>query len=107
MIEELMDIATRRRSQSKSTDRLAADFQAFVGDVEQVLKSASHLPGDSLIAARSKLEEKVAAARARLADSVSGARDAGAAYLHDRPWTVFGAALLIGVVAGMLLTRRG
>ena len=109
MTEELMDIATRRRSQSRSTktDRLAADFQAFVGDVEQVLKSASHLPGDGLAAARSKLEEKVAAARGQLADSVSEARDAGAAYLRDRPWTVLGVALLIGVAAGILLTRRG
>jgi ElaB/YqjD/DUF883 family membrane-anchored ribosome-binding protein len=108
-----MDIATRRGSHASpaykpgKAERLAADFQAFVGDVEQVLKSASHLPGDSLSAARSKLEEKVAQARAQLTGGVSEVRDASEAYLRDRPWTVIGVALLIGAVAGVLLARRG
>jgi ElaB/YqjD/DUF883 family membrane-anchored ribosome-binding protein len=113
-------MATRRGShgsggsKSMKGDRLAADFQAFVGDVEQVLKSASHLPADGLLAARTRLEEKVAQARAQLADAgsavasgVNQARDAGEAYLRDRPWTVIGVALVIGAVAGMLLARRG
>lgn len=108
-----MDTATNRRSHSarasKATkaDRLAADFQAFVGDVDQALKSASHLPGDSLSAARSKLEEKVVQARAQLADGIGEARNAGEAYLRERPWTFVGVALLVGAVAGMLLARRG
>ncbi len=108
-----MDTATKRRSHAMSvsksvkSDRLAADFQAFVGDVEQVLKSASYLPGDGLSAARSKLEEKVAQARATLADGVSEARDAGEAYLRDRPWTFIGVALFVGAMAGILLARRG
>jgi ElaB/YqjD/DUF883 family membrane-anchored ribosome-binding protein len=108
-----MDTATKRRSHASSVsktakaDRLAADFQAFVGDVEQALKSASHLPGDGLSTARSKLEEKVAQARAALADGVSEARDVGEAYVRERPWTFVGVALLAGAVAGMLLARKG
>jgi len=108
-----MDTATKRRShaspvsRSAKADRLAADFQAFVGDVEQVLRSASQLPGDGLTAARSKLEEKVAQARAQLTDGVSEAREASAAYLRERPWTFIGVALLVGAVGGMLLARRG
>ena len=65
------------------TDRLVADFQTFVGDVEQLLKSAAHLPGDGLAAARSKLEEKVSQAKVRLADTGSAAaerREPGARY---------------------------
>src|SRR5262245_12894301 len=107
-----MDIATSKRrshaaSGSKKADRLAADFQAFVGDVEQALRSASHLPGDSLSVARSRLEEKVAEARARLSGGLSEARDSSEAYLRERPWTVAGIALLVGAVAGLLLARRG
>jgi ElaB/YqjD/DUF883 family membrane-anchored ribosome-binding protein len=107
-----MDIATRRRSHGRAnakskTDQLASDFQAFVGDVEQVLRSASQLPGDSLSAARSRLEEKVAQARTQLANGLSDARDSSEAYLRERPWTMVGVALLVGAVAGLLLGRRG
>jgi len=107
-----MDIATRRRSHGRPNakakiDQLASDFQSFVGDVEQVMRSASHLPGDSLSVARSRLEEKVAQARAQLADSLSEARDSGEAYVRERPWTVLGIALLVGAAAGLLLARRG
>lgn len=95
-------------------DRLAADFQAFVSDVEQALKGASQQPGGSLQAARSTLEERVAHAREQLADAsraiangVSKTRDAGEAYMRDRPWTILGAALVVGAVAGTLLVRKG
>ena len=107
-----MDIATRRRSHGRANakskaDQLASDFQAFVGDVEQALRSASHLPGDGLAAARSRLEERVAQARTQLANGLSDARDSSEAYLRERPWTVVGIALLVGAVAGLLLGRRG
>jgi ElaB/YqjD/DUF883 family membrane-anchored ribosome-binding protein len=94
-------------------DRLVADFQTFVGDVEQLLKSAAQLPGDGLAAARGKLEEKVSQAKARLADTGSAAanaagraRDMGEDYMRERPWTVLGAAVVVGAVVGMLLSRR-
>jgi ElaB/YqjD/DUF883 family membrane-anchored ribosome-binding protein len=115
-----MDIATKRRghsssaTKSASADGLATDFRAFVGDVEQLLTSAPHLPGDGLSAVRSRLEEKVARARTQLQDAgsavVSGvnqARGVGEGYMRDRPWTILGVALVIGTVAGMLLARRG
>jgi len=115
-----MDIANKRRahgwtdSKSMATDRLAANFHAFVGDVEQALGSASHLPSDGLLAVRSKLEEKVAQARAQLADAgsavasgVTYARDTGEAYMRSRPWTILGVALLVGAMVGVLLARRG
>ena len=98
---------------SAKTERLAADFQTFVGDVEQVLKSASQLPGDGLAAARGKLEEKVFQAKARLADASTAvantagqARDAGEAYMRERPWAALGIAVAVGALAGAVLTRR-
>jgi ElaB/YqjD/DUF883 family membrane-anchored ribosome-binding protein len=95
------------------TDRLVSDFQTFVGDVEQLLKSAAHLPGDSLAAARGKLEEKVSQARSRLADAgstavnaASQARDKSEDYMRARPWTALGVAVAVGAVVGVLMSRR-
>jgi ElaB/YqjD/DUF883 family membrane-anchored ribosome-binding protein len=95
------------------TDRLVADFQTFVGDVEQLLKSAAQLPGDGLAAARGKLEERVSQAKARLADAgsaaanaASHARDVSESYLRDRPWAALGVAVAVGAVVGVLVSRR-
>lgn len=100
-------------SSGSSAERLAADFQTFVGDVEQALRSASVLPGDGMAAARTKLEEKVSQARLRLADAGSAAwqvagraRDASEDYVRARPWTVLGVAVAIGALAAFLLSRR-
>ena len=94
-------------------DRLAADFDTFVGDVEQALKSASPLAGDGLSALSSLLEEKVAQAKARLATAssaaaagVGDAREAIETSLRGRPWNWLGVAAMVGAVVGMLLLRR-
>lgn len=114
-----MESVTQSRSRSSSstaarrTERLVADFETFVGDVEQLLKSAAQLPGDGLAVARSKLEEKVSQAKIRLTDTGSAAanaagwaRDMGEDYMRERPWTALGAAVVVGAVVGMLLSRR-
>jgi len=95
------------------TDRVIADFQTFVGDVEQLLKSAAQLPGDGLAVARGRLEEKVAQAKSRLADvgasaanAAYQARDRSEDYIRDRPWTALGVAIAAGAVVGVLLSRR-
>lgn len=95
------------------TDRLVANFQTFVGDVEQLLESAAHSPGDSLAAAGGKLEEKVSQAKAQLADAgsaavnaASQARDKSEGYIRERPWTTLGVAIAVGAVVGVLLSRR-
>jgi ElaB/YqjD/DUF883 family membrane-anchored ribosome-binding protein len=95
------------------TDRLLADFQTFVGDVEQLLKSAAQLPGDGLAMARGRLEEKVSQAKSKLADvgataanAAYQARDRSEDYIRDRPWTAIGVAIAAGAVVGVLLSRR-
>jgi ElaB/YqjD/DUF883 family membrane-anchored ribosome-binding protein len=106
-------VRTSSSGAAGKTDRLVADFQTFVGDVEQVLKGAAHLPGDSLAAARGTLEEKVSQAKSRLADAgsaaasaASQARDRSESYMSERPWTALGVALAVGAVIGVLLSRR-
>jgi ElaB/YqjD/DUF883 family membrane-anchored ribosome-binding protein len=117
-LEKTMDSITHPRAHTPSsttgmTDRLVGDFQTFVGDVEQLLKSAAQLPGDTLAAARGKLEERVTQAKARLADAgsaaanaASQARDRSESYIREQPWTALGLAAAAGVAVGAFLFRR-
>jgi ElaB/YqjD/DUF883 family membrane-anchored ribosome-binding protein len=114
-----MDTLTKRNLRMTSSalagksDRLIADFQTFVGDVELLLKSAAQLPGDGLAVARERLEEKVSQAKSRLADvgataanAAYQARDRSEDYIRGRPWTALGVAIAAGAVIGVLLSRR-
>jgi len=107
------NLRTASSALAGKTDRLLADFQSFVGDVEQLLKSATHLPGDGFAAARGRLEEKVAQAKTKLADvgataanAAYQARDRSEDYIRGRPWTAIGVAIAAGAVVGVLLSRR-
>ena len=96
---------------------LAADYQRFVTDVEQLLKNGSHLSGESLAAVGRALEQRIAHARARLADSgmtaaerIDRACNAARGYVQQRPLIAIAATALaaaaIGSAATALLLRR-
>jgi hypothetical protein len=71
-----MDIATKRHGRRLSAanglanDRLATDFQAFVGDVEQDAEKASRRPGDGLSALRTDSRRRRKPAQPQDAGSV-------------------------------------
>ena len=98
---------------SRNRDRVVADFHTFVEDVEQLLKSASLLPGESLAAARARLEERVVQAKARLADAggavadtATRARDTSETYIREYPWTALGITLAVGALVTAWMLRR-
>lgn len=96
---------------------LAADYQRFVTDVEQLLKNGSHLSGEGLAAVGRALEQRIAHAKARLADSgmtaaerLDRACEAASGYVQQRPLIVLGATALaaaaIACAVTVLLVRR-
>jgi ElaB/YqjD/DUF883 family membrane-anchored ribosome-binding protein len=92
---------------------LGTEFRHLVSDLEDLIKSATHLSGDDLSRAKQAIEERVSVAREKL-DSVSGlvadkARSTAQAtdtYVHEQPWRAVGIATAVGVLLGMLMTRR-
>ena len=96
-----------------SGEKLAADFQALLGDAEGLLRAISGASGEAMEAARERIEQRVDSLRRdvqqRQASAFRQARTAAASadrYVHDNPWPVIGAALAAGVVVG-ILARRG
>jgi ElaB/YqjD/DUF883 family membrane-anchored ribosome-binding protein len=89
------------------------DLRAVVADAEELLKATASQTGERIAAARAKAEESVKAVKARLAEEKAAvmARTKAAAKAADdhvraHAWTAVGVAVLVGLVFGILVTRR-
>lgn len=94
-------------------EQLIADMKTVIADAEELLKATAGAAGERIGAARARAEETLKAAKAKLTaldDAVIGhAKDAARAtdeYVHEHPWGAVGIAAAVGLVAGVLISRR-
>lgn len=94
-------------------ERLIKDFRTVATDAEELLKATANQTGERVNAARARVEETLRDARGRLAELEEGmmARGKEAAkrtdeYVHDHPWQSIGIAGAVGILLGMLISRR-
>lgn len=99
--------------QQVSTDKLMEDLRLVITDAEELLKATAGQAGDKVSQARIKAEDSIRAAREALAEAgdetLERAREAAASadeYVHEHPWTAVGIAAGIGLLAGLLLSRK-
>ena len=104
---EAMDQAATAR------DRLASELRSLVSDAEEMLKAASRGGNEQLQHVRERLERGVSTARDELnafqEAAFERARQTAAdtdAYVHEHPWNAVGIAAAVGVLLGVLLSRR-
>lgn len=95
------------------SDEAIADFKEVVADTEALLKATANQSGDKLAEIRAKADASLRAVKARLAETEAAllARTRAAAkatdvYVHENPWKAIGAAASIGLVIGLLISRR-
>jgi ElaB/YqjD/DUF883 family membrane-anchored ribosome-binding protein len=100
-------------SEAVTTDKLFEDMQAVVRDAEALLKATAAQSGEKVQEARARTEESLRQAKARLAsvedEALKRARAlAGEAeeYMRDNPWHAMGIAAGVGLVLGLLISRR-
>jgi ElaB/YqjD/DUF883 family membrane-anchored ribosome-binding protein len=97
--------------------QIAEDFDAVVGQAEQLLKSVAQVGTEEAGALRESVELRFAEASKRLAQLREEALGkAGAAakatdeYVHASPWQAVGVAAALaavgGLIAGLLISRR-
>lgn len=96
-----------------TTDKLVADLKAVVHDAEALLKATSAQTGEKIQEARARAEDSLRQAKARLTqaeeEALKRARelaDATEEYVRDNPWQSVGIAAGIGLVLGLLISRR-
>ncbi len=109
-----MDAATFNTDKDHADrERLMSSLQDIVTDAEALLKTAQRNGSDQFLAARDKFETRLHQARrdiAALQDNAvykvkRAARVADTA-VHDHPYAAAGLAAGVGVLLGMLISRR-
>jgi ElaB/YqjD/DUF883 family membrane-anchored ribosome-binding protein len=93
--------------------KLMEDLRTVFADVEELLKATASQTGDRITAARAKAEESLKVAKARLAEvqaavaaQTKAAAKAADDYVRANPWQAVGIAAAVGLMFGMLITRR-
>jgi len=94
-------------------EKLVADLKVVVADAEELLRATASQAGEKVSAARERIQASLATAKVKLNDAeralLDKTKEAAKAtdeYVHEHPWHAVGVAAAIGVVLGMLISRR-
>ncbi len=94
-------------------EKLVSDLKVVIGDAEELLRATAHHAGESAAAARARIQASMNGAKKRLAEvgdaTVDKAKVAARAtdeFVHENPWQAVGISAAIGVILGMLISRR-
>ena len=96
-----------------SREKLASDLRVVVADAEELLRATAGQMGEKAVIARARIQESLRVAKDKLAraeevviDKTKAAARATDDYVHDHPWGAVGIAAAVGLVIGMLISRR-
>ena len=96
-----------------SKEKLVQDLKIVISDAEDLLRATASTAGERVAQAREKVQGSLDRAKVKLAEveDVLIGRSKQAArvtdeYVRDNPWRAVGIAAGIGVIIGMLISRR-
>jgi ElaB/YqjD/DUF883 family membrane-anchored ribosome-binding protein len=100
-------------SNDVTTDKLVEDLKVVMRDAEALIKATSAQTGEKIQEVRARAEESLRQARTRLTviedEALQRARevaDATEEYVKENPWQAVGIAAGVGLLVGLLLSRR-
>lgn len=96
-----------------SREKLASDLRVVIADAEELLRATAGQMGEKAVVARERIQESMRVAKEKLVraeeaviDKTKAAARATDDYVHDHPWGAVGIAAAVGLVIGMLISRR-
>ena len=96
-----------------SREKLASDLRVVIADAEDLLRATAGQMGEKAVVARERIQESLRAAKDKLSraeeavvDQTKAAVRATDDYVHEHPWGAVGIAAAVGLVIGMLISRR-
>lgn len=106
-------IFTSHNSIEDNKNALVKELKSVVGDADKLLNQVVNSTTEEFAAARSKMESTFYDARTRLhdarvvvSDKACFAADATQRYVHENPWKSVGLIAAVGLIVGILSSRR-
>lgn len=111
--DEMTNDDTTRDDVSRASDSVVSGVRDVIRNAEDLLKTTADYSAEGFDAARSKLRESLEQAKLKLSDTqarvATKAEDAAVAtkeYVTDNPWKSLAIVGSVGVILGMLMSRR-
>ena len=96
-----------------SKEKLVADLKVVVADAEELLRATASQAGEKVSAARERIQASLATAKVKLTEAERAmlektklAAKATDDYVRENPWQAVGIAAAVGLVLGVLISRR-
>ena len=96
-----------------SKDKLMDDLHQGIADAEELLKLTANQAGEGAVQLRERVRDRMSKAKVELLHlqqaTVDRAKAAGHAtdvFVHENPWKSIGIAAGVGLVVGLLISRR-
>lgn len=94
-------------------DKLMSDLRVVISDAEELLRMTADEAGEGAADLRSRIQARMNQAKSDLVHlqeaAVAKAKAAGHAtdeFVHENPWKSIGFAASVGLVVGLLISRR-
>lgn len=94
-------------------DKLVQDMRVVIADAEDLLRATANQAGEKIAVARERIQDSLHQAKVKLAEAeamvTERARQAARytdEYVHENPWRAIGVAAGIGLLLGLLISRR-
>jgi len=96
-----------------SREKLTSDLRIVIADAEELLRATAGQMGEKAVVARERIQESLRVAKDKLSraeeamvDKTKAAARATDDYVHDHPWGAVGIGAAVGLVLGLLISRR-
>jgi ElaB/YqjD/DUF883 family membrane-anchored ribosome-binding protein len=94
-------------------EKLVSDIMLVIGDAEELLNATASQAGEKITAARARIQANLKVAKKRLdeaggvaADRAKVAAKVTDEFVRDHPWQAVGVGAAVGLILGMLISRR-
>jgi ElaB/YqjD/DUF883 family membrane-anchored ribosome-binding protein len=98
---------------TSAQEQLVSDIKSVISEAEEMLGATADQAGEKMTNLRERIKVRLADAKVRLvhAEEVLLAKtkataQATDAFVHESPWTAVGIAAGVGLLVGMLISRR-